>query len=140
MRVLVVSNCYPAVDHQGGIFVKQQIEDLEKQSVNIERVVRTRLVLWTYLPFWIKTILGLMLKRHDLIHAHFGMYAAILPSVFKRRPLVTTFHGSDVLIDPWRNKLYYWLQRVVVSRSDYIIAVSTQVKDVLIKNNIHLIK
>ena len=52
----------------------------------------------------------------------------IIPAIFKFRPLVVTFHGSDALIEPFRNPVFNILQKFVISRADHIIAVSQDIK------------
>jgi len=133
MNVLVISNVYPSHSHHRGIFVKAQVDDLRNVSkVKIVTVVRKRLYAWAYFPFLLKHIIFLLFKKYDLVHAHYGFHSALVAAIVKRRPLLITFHGSDALIEPLRNRLYSRLQRFVVSRSDHIIAVSSEVRNVLI--------
>lgn len=132
MNVLVISNAYPSVSHQGGIFVENQVRCLSTLRLNVITLVRKGLKSRTYLPFWIKNFLFVFSRKYDLVHAHYGFHSALIAAVMKRRPLVTTFHGSDALTEPLRNRLYFLLQKFVVSRSDHIIAVSNEVKDVLV--------
>ncbi len=132
MNVLVISNAYPSATHQGGIFVANQVKCLSALKLSIVTIVRKGLKFWTYLPFWLRNFLYLLSGKYDLVHAHYGFHSALIPAMVKRRPLVTTFHGSDALTEPLRNRLYFLMQKFVVSRSDHIIAVSNEVKDVLV--------
>jgi glycosyltransferase involved in cell wall biosynthesis len=68
-----------------------------------------------------------------LIHAHYGFHSALIPALVKRKPLITTFHGSDALKEPFRNRFYYFLQKFIISRSDRIIAVSKDIENTLIR-------
>jgi len=133
MNVLVISNVYPSHSDHRGSFVKAQVDDLSKiVKVRTVTVVKKSPSFWAYFPFWLKNILFLLFKKYDLIHAHYGFHSALVPAIVKRRPLLTTFHGSDALIEPLRNRLYSRLQKFVVSRSDHIIAVSNEVRNVLV--------
>src|SRR5262249_21911342 len=49
------------------------------------------------------------------------------------KPLVVTFHGSDVLAEPLRNTVYRACQRKVVAAATHIIAVSEPLRDVLVQ-------
>ncbi|MHC4701907.1 MAG: glycosyltransferase, partial [Planctomycetota bacterium] len=134
MNILLVSNAYPSNSHQGGIFVKNQVKCLRALKLNIITLVRKGVTFWTYLPFWMRNFLFLLSKKYDLVHAHYGFHSALIAAVMKREPLVTTFHGSDALTEPSRNRIYSYLQKLVVSRSDHLIAVSNEVKNVLVSD------
>ena len=135
MKVLVISNLYPSRGRDDGVFVKNQVDCLRRTfKVGIITVVRKGLSSWAYLPFWIRNFVFLLFRKYDLIHAHYGFHSALLATIVKRKPVVITFHGSDVLKEPSRNKIYRKLQEFVVSRSDYIIAVSDEVRNVLVSS------
>jgi len=134
MKVLLISNMYPGKNPDFGIFIKEQAEQLEKRGIEIIKVVRTRNSHFAYVPFLSKSIFYLIFSNYDLVHGHYGFHSALFPAVIKRKPLVVTFHGSDALREPLRARVYHSLQKFVVSRSDSIIAVSNQLKEVLIHN------
>jgi len=134
MNVLVISNAYPCEDHQGGIFVEEQVKCLRNLKLNIIPLVRKKLKRWTYMPFFIRNFSAMFTSEHDLVHAHYGFHSALIAAIMKRKPLVTTFHGSDALAEPSRNKFYSYAQKFVVSRSDHLIAVSNEVRNVLISD------
>jgi len=132
MNVLVISNTYPSKNHQGGIFVENQVKCLQNLRLDVKTLVKRGAEARAYLSFWIRNVLFLLFGKYDLVHAHYGFHSALIAAVLKRRPLVTTFHGSDALFEPLRNRVYLMLQKFVVSRSDHIIAVSNEVRNVLI--------
>lgn len=134
MNVLVISNVYPSDSHHRGIFVKSQVDCLKILKVRIITLVKKGLNFWAYFPFVAKNLIFLFFKKYDLVHAHYGFHSALFAAIIKRRPLLTTFHGSDALIEPLRNKMYSKLQQFVASRSDYIIAVSNEVRNVLVSH------
>jgi glycosyltransferase involved in cell wall biosynthesis len=136
MKILVISNMYPGHDPCFGIFVHRQICDLEKQGeVEVNKIARTKNSSFSYLSFLVRILVNLLIKRssYDVIHAHYGFHSALIPALIKRAPLVLTFHGSDALLEPFRNKVYYYLQRFVISRADRIIAVSHDIKRSIIR-------
>jgi len=125
---------YPRKNSDFGIFVKRQVEQLEKDGVKIMKVVRTGKTHFAYLPFFSKSVFYLLFRTYDLVHGHYGFHSALFPAVIKRKPLVVTFHGSDALKEPLRHKVYRNLQKFVISRCDNIIAVSNEIKNVLTSN------
>lgn len=136
MKVLLLSNMYPKVASSQlqyfGSFVEEQVIDLEKKGIEIIKCVRRDQNIISYLPFYLKSIFYLLFKDYDLIHAHYGFHSA-LPALFlKFRPLIVTFHRGDALDEPKRNLLYHWLQKSTVKKATHIIAVSNEIKEVLI--------
>jgi hypothetical protein len=123
---------YPGNNSCLGNFIKQQVEEMESKGLKIIKVVKKREGFFAYLPFFLKYIAYLLFSSYDILHAYYGFHSGLLAAVIKRRPLVVTFVGSDALREPLRNKLYLVLQRFVVSRADYIIAVSNRIRNVLV--------
>ena len=134
MRILVTSNMYPSDDSYFGIFVKRQIESLENIGIDIKKVAKTTENRCAYVPFVLKSTFFSLFNNCDLVHAHYGFHSALLPAIIKRKPLVITFHRGDALDEPFRNKLYCKLQKFVVSRADFLIAVSSEIKEALIEH------
>jgi len=134
MQVLLISNMYPRKNSDFGIFIKHQVEELEKNGIKIIKVVKTRKTHFAYVPFFFKSIFYLLFRTYDLVHGHYGFHSVFFPAIIKRKPLVVTFHGSDALKEPLRHKVYGTLQKFIISRCDNIIAVSDQIKDVLTSN------
>lgn len=134
MQVLLISNMYPRKNSDFGIFIKDQVENLEKNGIKMIKVVKTGKTHFAYVPFVSKSIFYLLFRTYDLVHGHYGFHSALFPAVIKRKPLVVTFHGSDALKEPLRHKVYRSLQKFIISRSDNIIAVSDEIKNVLTSN------
>jgi glycosyltransferase involved in cell wall biosynthesis len=66
------------------------------------------------------------LARHcDLIHAHWSISGAlaVLLSFSQKKPVITTLRGSDVH-RAGESRIFAWLQREVVHRSDFTVGVS----------------
>ena len=124
---------YPTNHPVSGIFVKRQAETLKANGIEIIKVVKNNHSSLSYVPFILRSVYFLLFKSFDLIHAHYGFHSALIPALIKKKPLITTFHGSDALKEPFRNRFYYILQKFIISRSDHIIAVSNDIKNTLIR-------
>jgi teichuronic acid biosynthesis glycosyltransferase TuaC len=107
MRVLVVTNFEPDEGApQRGRWVRDQIDELRKLGVEID-VFSFPPGRGEYLPAT-RRLRGLLKReRFDLVHAHYGLagWCALLAGA---RPLVVTFHGTDVrhpLVGPLSHRL-----------------------------------
>jgi len=134
MKVLVISNIYPGKNSYLGTFVRQQVKDLETEGLGIIKVVKNRKGSVAYVPFILKNIFYLLFSSYDIVHAYYGFHSALFAAIIKRRLLIITFIGSDALREPLRNKAYRILQRFVVSRANHIIAVSSEIRNILISD------
>lgn len=118
MRVLVVTNMTPDADAPArGRFVRDQVEALRQAGVEVE--------LFSF-PVGSRQYPGatLAIRRllrgggFDLVHAHYGLagWCALLAGA---RPLVVTFHGTDV-----RHRVAGPLSRRLAPRLDLVAAAS----------------
>jgi len=136
MKVLLISNMYPSGGNFSGIFIKRQIESMEKLGVYVTKVVKRGKNPAGYFPFVFHSIYKLLFYDYDIVHAHYVPHSALVPAMMKRikkKPLIVTFHGTDARIFPWKNRINRMLTMFVVNRSDRIIAVSEEMKSVLEK-------
>ncbi len=124
---------YPKGNSHFGSFVKEQVISLEESGIEMIKVVRTSETKSSYLPFFIKAIYYLLFKDYDLVHAHYGFHSALPALIFKSAPLIVTFHGTDALEEPRRNIIYYGLQKFTIRKATHVIAVSQEIKRVLIE-------
>ncbi|MFA5032817.1 MAG: glycosyltransferase family 4 protein [bacterium] len=139
MKVLVLSNMYPYGQSYYGAFIKRQIESLENRNVVVIKSIKTKK--GSYFIFYLRSIYYILFKKYDIIHAHYGFHSAFPTLIFKRKKLIITYHGSDALLEPYRNFLYNFLHRVTIKRADFIIAVSEGIKQSLIRKfNINELK
>lgn len=96
MKVVVLTNMYPTPTRPGyGIFVKEQVEDLQRLGVDVRVVAfdgseRRR----RYLQAAVRLRRLAAAVEADLVHAHYGLTGAVALAQ-RRLPVVTTFHGSD---------------------------------------------
>ncbi len=122
MRVLVVHNFEPDEGApQRGRWVRDQIDELRKLGVEID-VFSFPPGRNEYLPAT-RRLRGLLRRqRFDLVHAHYGLagWCALLAGA---RPLIVTFHGTDVrhpLVGPLSHRLAWRCDLVAaVSRSQF---------------------
>lgn len=132
MKILVITNIFPtAKNPDSGTYVADQINSIKPfAAVKIVSKSTTSRIGFVY--FALKTILALLSEKYEVIHAHYGFHSALLAMLFRRQPLIVTFHGSDALIEPDRNRLYHFLQKQVVSYASRLIAVSKQIESRLV--------
>jgi teichuronic acid biosynthesis glycosyltransferase TuaC len=120
MRVLVVTVLTPDAAAPGrGVFVRDQVRCLEQAGVEVELYsfpVGKR----HYLPATreVRRILGR--ERFDLVHAHYGL-AGWCAALAGARPLVVTFHGTDV-----RHPIVGRLSRRLARRIDLVAGASVE--------------
>lgn len=116
------------------VFARRQIASLRKYGIEIETYhIKSR----TFLPSLVKTIFEIKKKiwsfKPDLIHANYGTMTAFLAAFTNCRPLVITFHGSDVNKTPSdgiiRDFLGRVLSNVAALRATNLICVSRNVKN-----------
>ena len=134
MKVLLISNMYPRVGSYSGIFIKYQVETIEKIGIDVIKAVkRTRNPLG-YFSFIFQSIYRILFSDYDIIHAHYVPHSALIPAILKwikKKPLIVTFHGDDARIFPFKNRINRMLTMFVVNRSDKVIARSKEMKAVL---------
>jgi len=135
MNILVISNTYAKGKSPEGTHVNKQIESLITIGIHIKKIVKNRNEIFGYIPFIIRNFYYLFFyNSYDIVHAHYGFHSALFAAIIKKTPLIITFHRGDALNEPYRNKIYFKLQKFVISRADHIIAVSNEIKNALIKN------
>lgn len=118
MRVLVVTNFVPdAGAPQRGRWVRDQVDELRRLGLEVEVFSFPR-GSRHYLPAAWRLRRLLRYHAFDLIHVHYGLTAtsALLAGA---RPLVISFHGTDV-----RHRIVGPLSRRLAWRADLVAAVS----------------
>lgn len=132
LKVLMIANMYPSRGNCSGNFIRDQVKSLEKSGIDVNKVVKKNRNPVYYISFLGLSALKLIFSDYDLVHAHFVPHSALMPALLKRKPLVVQFHGSDARIIPWKNKFNYSLTKFVTLRADKIIAVSEEIKHILV--------
>ncbi len=118
MRVLVVTNFVPdAAAPQRGRWVRDQVDEIRRLGVAVETFSFPPGARH-YLPAAIRLRRRLHREHFDLVHVHYGLtaWSALLAGA---RPLVVSFHGTDV-----RHPLVGPLSHRVAWRADLVAAVS----------------
>ncbi len=118
MRVLVVTNFVPdASTPQRGRWVRDQVDEVRRRGVEVDLFAFPR-GRGEYMPATRRLRALLRDKRFDLVHAHYGLpgWCALLAGA---RPLVVTFHGTDV-----RHGVVGPLSRRLAWRADLVAGVS----------------
>lgn len=118
MRVLVVTNLQPdEATPQRGQWVRDQVAEVRRHGVEVELFSFPR-GRGEYAPATRRLRALLRRRRFDLVHAHYGL-AGWCAKLAGARPLVVTFHGTDVrhwVVGPLSHRLAW--------RVDVVAAVS----------------
>lgn len=118
VRVLIATNLTPdAATPQRGRWVIDQVEAIRGRGVEVE-LFRFPLGKGQYLPAVRRLRRLLRNDRFDLVHAHYGL-AGWCAQLAGARPLVVTFHGTDV-----RHRAVGQLSRRLAPRLDLCAGVS----------------
>jgi glycosyltransferase involved in cell wall biosynthesis len=118
VRVLVVTNFMPdAAAPQRGRWVRDQVDETRKRGIEVD-LFEFPPGRGEYLPATRRLRALLRRQRFDLVHAHYGL-AGWVARLAGARPLVVTFHGTDV-----RHHLVGHLSRRLAWRADLIAGVS----------------
>jgi glycosyltransferase involved in cell wall biosynthesis len=118
VRILVVTNFMPdAGAPQRGRWVRDQVDEVRRRGIEVDlfEFARGRN---EYLPAARRLRSLLQRERFDLVHAHYGL-AGWVAKLAGARPLIVTFHGTDV-----RHHLVGHLSRRLVWRVDLVAGVS----------------
>jgi glycosyltransferase involved in cell wall biosynthesis len=120
VRVLVVTNFEPdASAPQRGCWVRDQVEEIGRRGVDVD-LFSFPPGSQHYIPAALRLRRLLRRERYDLVHAHYGLtaWSAVLAGA---RPLVVSFHGTDVrhqIVGPLSRRLAWRIDLVaVVSRA-----------------------
>lgn len=105
LRVLAVTNMLPAPNSpHAGRFVQQQIEGLRRTGVDVKVVFIDRLRdgMRSYADLPSRLSKAVAEFEPDLVHVMYGgIMARIAAHVVTDRPMVVSFHGSDLLGQPF---------------------------------------
>ncbi len=125
MRVLVVTNLYPTQDRPYICpFVKEQVESLREcysDSVIDVRIIEGERPRWGYIRDIFLLPITVMRGKYDIVHAHFGL--TLVSTLFVHIPVVITFHGSDLLINPTKH-----ISKLLAPMASRAIVVSNKLK------------
>jgi glycosyltransferase involved in cell wall biosynthesis len=126
--VLVVTNLYPTAERPFmAPFVKEQVESMRENYPELEidvRVIEGDRPRWPYLREMLLLPAIVKKGRYDIVHAHFGL--TLVSTFFVQTPVVVTFHGSDLLVNPTKH-----VSRLLAPRASKVIVVAQRLKESL---------
>jgi teichuronic acid biosynthesis glycosyltransferase TuaC len=118
VRVLVVTNFMPDESApQRGRWVRDQVDEVRRRGVEVDLFAFPP-GRGEYLPATRRLRSLLRRQRFDLVHAHYGL-AGWVARLAGARPLIVTFHGTDV-----RHHLVGHLSRRLAWRVELVAGVS----------------
>jgi glycosyltransferase involved in cell wall biosynthesis len=132
VRVLSIASFYPGGESTRGVFIRDEVQGLEKLCVEVDLVAKTTLSPLGYVPFVVESIYKLLFRKYDLIHAFYVPHSALIPAILKKKPLIVTFLGTDANRFPWQSRANFHLTKYVISRADRIVALSGEMKKTLV--------
>lgn len=128
LRILVVTNLYPTGNRPTrGMFVKEQVESMREQCPDVTidvRVIEGDRPRWAYLREILLLPAIVKKGRYDIVHAHFGL--TLVSTLLVRAPVVVTFHGSDLLVNPTKH-----ISRLLAPRASKVIVVAQKLRESL---------
>ncbi len=138
LKVLFITTEWPTKAHPGHVpFLVQYAEALRKQGVEVEVYhFHGRANPLNYIQAWFDVRKQPFWSEAELIHAHWGQSAFI--TLFSRKPLVITFHGSDLqgIVSHHgkynlKGKLLVTFNRWMARKAKVCIAVSKRLRQLL---------
>lgn len=138
MRVLAVTNMFPTpTNPQFGIFVKEQIDVVRSQGVEVdvlfvnarEGVVPEKEYLFGFPRLW----QALLRQHYDVIHAHY-VFSGVIARAQWSAPLVLTHHGIEV-----QSRSQGWLCRWSRDFADELIVKADWMRAALQAPDAHVI-
>ncbi|CAN5579768.1 hypothetical protein BH23BAC1_BH23BAC1_39450 [soil metagenome] len=124
MKILIITSEWDLCP-----FIKRQVDFLRKRNFNADVFIfRGNKSPFQYVLAWLRLRRSFNLSNYDLIHANFGQ-SGLLAIPFKK-PLVVSFHGSDLLGIKNKNGRITFKGYILQSVSRYISKAATNVTTV----------
>jgi glycosyltransferase involved in cell wall biosynthesis len=135
VRILAVTNMYPSERFPGrGVFIQEQIKSLITVGLSVRVLFIDRRQEGPLAYYWMGTRLVQALDEFspDLVHVMYGgVMADRIVRDFHVRPVVVTFHGSDLLgenLSGWARKLIsrygVWCSNRAARNADGVVVVA----------------
>ena len=138
---------WPTAEHPlSGRFVARQVDDLRAAGIAVDvRPFRGSSNPLRYARAFAALRRTLREKKYDVVHAHFGQ-VGFIATLQRKVPVVTTFHGSDLLGlaerslgSRLRGAIIQLLSNIAARRSQEIIVVSERLAARLPRRRYHVI-
>ncbi|WP_460451733.1 glycosyltransferase family 4 protein [Alsobacter sp. SYSU BS001988] len=128
LRVLLVTTEYPSPERPGGAaYLIRHIEALKTLGVDVDVLpFRSRGNPLNHWRAWRRMRRMMREKSYDVVHAHFG-HASLIARMQWAKPLVITFHGSDVLGIVNAKGRYAWKGRLSTALSQLMSMTAAEV-------------
>jgi teichuronic acid biosynthesis glycosyltransferase TuaC len=128
LKILVVTNLYPTVERPFmSTFVKEQVESMRVHCPDLTidvRVIEGERPKGEYLREMLRLPAIVKKGRYDIVHAHFGL--TLVSMLLVRAPVVVTFHGSDLLMNPTKH-----VSRFLAPKASRVIVVARRLRESL---------
>ena len=133
---------YPSKEQPNyGIFVKNFEEQLQSRNINIKRrsIISGRGKSYThklfkYFFFYFSILINGFANDYDLVYSHYITHTSI-PLFFLKlfgKKIVVNVHGSDIIDGDCIEKLLRFFARIILPKSDLVVAPSDFFKKLLI--------
>jgi len=138
LKVLFITTEWPTKEHPTDVpFLVQYADAIQRLDaiVNVFHF-HGRANPFNYFKAWFQIRKEISWKQADILHAHWGQSAFL--AFFSHKPLVITFHGSDLqgIMGTsghynLRGKVLIMLNKLMARRATRCVAVSQRIKDLL---------
>lgn len=108
-------------------FVKEQVESMREHCPDLTidvRVIEGERPKGEYLREMLRLPAIVKKGRYDIVHAHFGL--TLVSMLLVRAPVVVTFHGSDLLMNPTKH-----VSRFLAPKASRVIVVARRLRESL---------
>lgn len=138
MEVLVITSEWPTENRPNDVpFLVQYVDALRKQGIEVDVFHFTaRANPLNYIKAWFEVRKHSSWVQADILHAQWGQSAFL--ALFSRKPLVITFHGSDLqgIVDSrgrysFKGKILVAMNKLLSHTADRCIVVSRRLGELL---------
>lgn len=145
-KIVVLSNMYPSKEHPTfGIFVKNQVMQLQKSGLDLEVIAITEarkgkfLTIKKYLKWFFQSFIYLLNHKSSisLTHAHYAFPTGFLSLIGKKLfkiPYVVTIHGGDIDKMAKKNIRIQKLTKKILNEASKVITVGERLKKEVVEN------
>ena len=144
MKIFLISNMFPSkTDKLFGVFVKNFIEELQKQNVIFTRLVLIKgqsfgffKKIVNYTSHYFNITFGYLFSSYDLVYVHYISHhiPILFPLLFfKQKPWVLNAHGNDI-IDLQKNTALNFFAKRVLKKVDLVVVPTSYFKQKVLHN------
>lgn len=123
-----MTNLYPTPDRPYiSPFVKEQVEAMRQNFTDMDidvYVIEGLRPRWSYIRAMFLLPNYVNKGGYEIVHAHFGL--TLISTLFVKVPVIITFHGSDLLLNPTK-----YISKILAPTTSKVIVVAQSLKKVL---------